>query len=46
MRGELKFANKNSKPYKWHLFEISDGKLKCYKNKSVNVNQKKQIDLV
>lgn len=40
MRGELKFVVKASKSFKKHLFEISDGKLKCYKNKSVSVNQK------
>lgn len=34
--GELKFADLKSKSYKCHLFEISEGKLICYKDKSVS----------
>lgn len=37
--GELKFADIKSKSYKWHLFEINEGKLICYKDKSVSVNK-------
>lgn len=39
--GELKFADIKSKSYKLHLFEINEGKLICYKDKSVSIYNEK-----